>query len=120
MKSIIESLKKIWNFLKKIFVKILNFVINIFNWFKAKYQQIIKKRPNVKPIAIKIEKNLKDGNYNTVDFGLTNGVEACVVNTFYDEKTGEILTDDTEVIQAGSLDKETLDKFGDKEMLVLS
>ena len=41
------------------------------------------------------------------------------MNTFYDEATGKILEDDTEVIESNQLDEETIRAFRDKDMLVL-
>lgn len=116
--SILSFLKEIWAKIKRIFVAIINLTKNIVNWFKGKYAEIIRKHPNVKPITLKIEKELVSGNYNTMDIGLNS--EYAVVNTFYDESTQSIIEDETEIIESNQLDEETMQAFGDKEMLVLS
>lgn len=116
-KEILNLLKGIWDKLKKTFVAIVDFVKNIGDWFKAKYNEVIKKKPKAIPIALKIKENVKTGNYETVDLGLKK--QCVVVNTFYDEATGKILEDDTEVIESNQLDEETIRAFRDKDMLVL-
>ncbi len=115
--EILNLLKGIWDKLKKTFVAIVDFVKNIGNWFKVKYNEVIKKKPKAIPIALKIKKNIETRNYRTVDLGLKH--EHVVVKTFYDEATGEILEDDTEVIESNQLDEKTIRAFGDKDMLVL-
>jgi len=117
LKRILELLGTIWNMLKKIFLAIVNFLKNIVSWFKNKYNQLIKKYPKVKPLALKIEKNLKDGNYNTLDIGLTK--DNVIIKTFYNEETGEIIEDYTEVIEYDKLDEDTKNRFGDKDMIVI-
>ena len=114
--SILKMLSSIWKFLKKVYTAVVNFIKHLVSWFKNKYRQVIKKHPNVKPIALKIEKELASGNYNEVDLGMTTDV---IVNTFYDESTGEILEDFTEVIEYENLDRETQERFGEKDMLVI-
>ncbi len=117
-KEILNLLKGIWDKLKKTFVAIVDLVKNIGNWFKVKYNEVIKKKPNAMPIALKIKKGLETGNYSTMNLGLKH--EHVVVNTFYDKATGEILEDDTEVIESNQLDEKTIRAFGGEDMLVLS
>lgn len=116
--EILNFLKATWDKLKKTFVAIVNFVKNIGNWFRVKYNEVIKKKPKALPIALKIKKGLETGNYSTMDLGLKH--EHVVVNTFYDEATGKILEDDTEVIESNQLDEKTIGAFGGEDMLVLS
>lgn len=116
--SILNFLKQVWEKLKKIFVAIINFIQNIANWFRVKFSRVKKKHPNVKPISLKIEKELDKGNYNTMDLGLEK--DYVVVNTFYDEDTKEIIEEETEVVQSDRLDADTIRAFGDKDILVLS
>ncbi|QNK77708.1 hypothetical protein H7F37_01050 [Winogradskyella sp. PAMC22761] len=117
MENIIELLKKAWGFLKKIVVKIFSFVKNMVNFFKAKIGIAQKRSPNVKAISLRIQKDLEKGNFNTVDIGLGNET---IVNTFFDENTEQIMTDLTEVVSADSLDHETINKFGKKQMIILN
>lgn len=116
--EILNLLKGIWDKLKKISVAIVDFVKNIGNWFKVKYNEVIKKKPKAIPIALKIKEYVETRNYKTMDLGLKK--QCAVVNTFYDKATGEILEDNTEVIESNQLDEETIRAFGDKDMLVLS
>lgn len=116
-KEILNLLKGIWDKLKKTFVAIVDFVKNIGNWFKVKYNEVIKKNPKAIPVALKVKENVETGNYNTMDLGLKK--QCVVVNTFYDKATGKILEDDTEVIESNQLDEKTIRAFGDKDMLVL-
>lgn len=115
--DIFEFLKKFWDSIKKIFVKIFSFIKNIGNWFRERYQRLKSKRPNLKAITLKIEKDLKSGNYSTMDIGLESN--CAIVNTFYDEDTKEIILDETQRLECDELDGETIRAFGDKEMLVL-
>jgi|SRR5690554_341308 len=116
-----ELLKRAWDSLKKIFTKVVSFLQNIVNFFKSKYDAIIRKKPNAKAISIKIKEVLETGDYNTVnmsDFD-TNLSKDKIVNTFYDMDTGEILEEETEVISYESLDEQTKAQFSDKDMIVL-
>ena len=47
------------------------------------------------------------------------GIKKSVVNTVYDNTTGEILVDHTEVVEYEDLDAETKNRFGNKDMLIL-
>lgn len=116
IKTIKKLLAAIWNSLKKIFKAIVNFVKDIANWLKQKFYRIVKKYPNAKPIALRIKKDLEEGNYNTYDLGLKD----VIVKTFYDEETGKIIEEETEVVKYNELDEKTKEKFGDKELIVFS
>ena len=117
--GLFETLKafllEVWDSLKKIWTRIVNFFNHIVNWFRVKYREVIYRHPNTLPIVMKIEEGLNTGNYNTVDIGLKRGV----VKTFYDRSTGEILVDHTEVVEYEDLDTETKNRFGNKDMLIL-
>lgn len=107
MSFFIELLRSIWDFIKKIFVKILNFVLNIVNFFKN--PQILNKlKQNRDLIAISIKENLGNGNYN-------------VLNCVFDKERQEVvyMKEDAMGITAESLDKETEKAFGNKDMLIL-
>lgn len=119
MDKFLGWLKKVWNFIKKVVVAIFNFFNNLANWFKSKYQQVIISKPKAKPISYKIKNEYESGNYNTVDLGLSKE-KGYIVNTFYDETTGEITEDFAEVVEYSSLDEETKAHFTDKNMLVLT
>lgn len=112
---IIKLLKRAWRFLKKIFVAIVSFVKNIISFFQEKFRQLFRNKYSVKGISLKIKEKLDSGNYNTIDLRS----EEFIVNTFYDENTGEIIDNQTEVINFRDLDQQTKSAFADKEMIVL-
>ena len=108
MSYFIELLRKAWEFIKKIFLKIVNFVTNIVSFFKDP-QRLKKLQEDKNRIAISIKENLDNGKFN-------------VVNCLYDKTTEEIIDMETDAlgINAESLDEETKQHFGDKEMIVLN
>lgn len=116
--EILDFLREVWDRLKKLAKKFLNFLTSIRNWFKEKYRTVIQGRPNVKPIVLRIKKELETNNYRILDLGLSS--EETIINTFYDTDTEEILEEDTQLLEADQLDSETIKAFGDKDMLVLS
>lgn len=116
---IINGLKKIWDFIKKIAVVIFNFIKNLADWFRNRYAMVIQNHPSALPIALKIKDELSAGNYNTIDLGLKQD-KGYIVKTFYDEQTGEILSDNTEIVEYSQLDSQTKASLADKDMLVLN
>lgn len=107
MSFFIELLRSIWEFIKKIFVKVLNFLTNIKNFFMNP-QRLKKLRQDSNLRAISIKENLDNGNFN-------------MVNCLFD-KEKEVVVDiqeDAIGITAESLDKETEKAFGNKDMLIL-
>ncbi|TXJ35037.1 hypothetical protein EPJ69_00405 [Brachyspira aalborgi] len=108
MSYFIELLRKAWEFIKKIFLKIVNFVTNIVSFFKDP-QRLKKLQEDKNRIAISIKENLDNGKFN-------------VVNCLYDKTTEEIIDMETDAlgINAESLDEETKQHFGDKDMIVLN
>lgn len=108
MSYFIELLRKAWEFIKKIFLKIVNFVTNIVSFFKDP-QRLKKLQEDKNRIAISIKENLDNGQFN-------------VVNCLYDKTMEEIVDMETDAlgINAESLDEETKQHFGDKDMIVLN
>ncbi|TXJ15681.1 hypothetical protein EPJ64_05570 [Brachyspira aalborgi] len=108
MSYFIELLRKAWEFIKKIFLKIVNFVTNIVSFFKDP-QRLKKLQEDKNRIAISIKENLDNGKFN-------------VVNCLYDKTTEEIVDMETDAlgIDAESLDEETKQHFGDKDIIVLN
>ncbi len=119
LNKIWELLKGIWNSLKKIFIAVFNFFANIVNWFKAKYFRVKQKYPNAKAISLKLKSLMDEGIFNEFSIGLNENSDY-IANTFYDESTGEIIEEETEVIRTNELDAETQSKFGNKELIVLT
>lgn len=108
MSYFIELLRKAWEFIKKIFLKIVNFVTNIVSFFKDP-QRLKKLQEDKNRIAISIKENLNNGQYN-------------MLNVLYDKTMEEIVDMETDAlgINAESLDEETKQHFGDKDMIVLN
>ena len=108
MSYFIELLRKAWEFIKKIFLKIVNFVTNIVSFFKDP-QRLKKLQEDKNRIAISIKENLNNGQYN-------------MLNVLYDKTTEEIVDMETDAlgINAESLDEGTKQHFGDKDMIVLN
>lgn len=118
MNALINFIVKIYNSLKKIFLALFEFVKHLINWFKARFYRIKEKHPNIKAISLIIKNNLASDNYNQLD--LFNDDKERIVHTFYDEDTGEIIVEETEVALADKLDDETKANFTGKDMLVLN
>ena len=108
MPNFIELLRKAWEFIKKIILKIVDFAKNIVSFFKDP-QRLKKLQEDKNRIAISIKENLENGQFK-------------VVNCLYDKTTEEIVDMETDAlgIEAESLDEETKQHFGDKDMIVLN
>ena len=87
------------------------------NWFKSRYAIVMQNHPKALPIALKIKEELSAGN--SIDLGLKQD-KGYIVKTFYDEQTGEILSDNTEMVEYSQLDSQTRASLADKDMLVLT
>ncbi len=101
----LELLGKIWNGIKKIWTKILNFAKNIVAWFKAPSR--LRKLSN-NTIAVAIKDRFDNGDYRTV-------------KCLFDNEKKEVvdLDVDAEGIVSEDIDQETEDAFGDKSMVIL-
>jgi len=99
-----ELLASVWNTIKKIIVKVLNFFKNIVSWFKEP-SRLRKIKEDKNKMAIVIKEKMKNGDYE-------------VINVLFDKNESEIL--DAEVISAGDIDQETHNKFKDKDMVILN
>lgn len=107
MPDFIDLLRKIWDFIKKIFLKVVNWTKNIVGFFMD--QQRLKKLQEEKnTIAIVIKEKLENGQYN-------------LVKCLYNKEIDDVVYKETyaEGIEAESLDEETKQKFGDKDMLII-
>ena len=104
MYEIIEDLlKDAWEYIKKIYLKVINFFKNIVSWFKNK-ERLKKLEEDKNKTAVIIKEKMKNGEYN-------------VVNCLFDKETNTL--DDAEIIQTENLDQETKNKFGHKDMIIL-
>ena len=108
MSFFIELLRSIWNFIKKIILKVINFAKNIISFFKNP-QRLKKLKQNSNLMAIAIKVNLDNGQYK-------------VVNCLYDKVKNEVVEEETDAvgIEAEKLDKETKQHFGNTDMIILN
>lgn len=103
---IIKALRSVWEFVKKVFFKIVSFVKNIVGFFKdEKRAQKLINDHNL--IAVSIKEHLATGNYQ-------------VVNCLFNKMTDTVDKEDVVVISADSLDEEAISKFNGTDMLVLT
>jgi len=80
------------------------------DYFKKSYAPILKDKPNIQPIALKVKGDIFSNNdEESLFFALT----------YYDKDAEEILEGHTKYIKAKSIDVNLKDAFGDKDMLVL-
>ena len=108
MSFFIELLRKIWNVIKKFFVKVVNFAKHIKNFFKNTLR-LNKLNKDKNTIAVAIKENLENGEYN-------------IVTCLYDKEKEDItdLQTDAMGIEAEELDEETKQHFGNKDMIILN
>ena len=101
-----ELVGKIAEFVTAVFIHLLSFTRHIVSWFKdPKRLSNLSKNKNI--IAVTVKENLDNGNYNVVD---------CL----FDKSTNDIIDiSDSALYEAGDLDQETENAFGDKPMVVL-
>lgn len=106
-----EFFRAVWEFVKKIFVKIVNFAKNIALWFRDP-SRLKKLQEDKDRLAVSIKENLGNGNYN-------------VINCLYDKEKEEIVgnhsaeNEDALGMESEGLDTEAKKHFGNKDMIVL-
>lgn len=107
MSFFINLLRSIWNYIKKIFVRIINFGKNIVSFFKNR-NRLRKLEEERDLIAVSIKENLGNNNYR-------------VVNCLYDKAEEEVvdMEEDAIGIESNGIDSETKQSFGNKDMIVL-
>ncbi len=99
-------IKSVLDFIKKIFVKIIEFFRNIVNFVKKLHQKY-KYRKGIKMVSVKINDLIKEEEYN---------IYTGVFNT----ETGELenYEEDSEIISGENIDEETKKAFGSKELVI--
>lgn len=102
-----DLVQKIWAFIKKIIVGILNFFAHIVSFFKDP-QRLKKLKEDENIIAVTVKDNLENGNYN-------------IVNCLFDTETEKIVdyAENALGITADELDEETQNNFAGKDMIIL-
>lgn len=100
---ILDSLKSIWNFIKRTFIYIVNFFTNIVGWFREP-QRLKTLRANKNAVAAVVKQKLKSGDY-------------AVVNVLYNQTEDQIM--DAEIIEAKKLDNKTKESFKNHDVLIL-
>lgn len=106
--GIVDMARAIWDYIKKIAVRVLNFFSNIVSFFKDP-NRLEKLRTDRNLLAVAIKENLENGNCN-------------VVNCLFDKETNEIVDyeENAQGITAESLDEETKKAFAGKDMIALT
>ncbi|CCB80112.1 hypothetical protein HBZC1_11260 [Helicobacter bizzozeronii CIII-1] len=102
--NVLDFFRSVWEWVKRIWTRILNFFKNIVAWFKDP-NRLQRLKQNKKVIATSIKERLDNGEY---------GVVNCLFNTATGEIEGE-----AEGIESEQVDEETQRKFGNNEMIVL-
>ena len=107
-KGFVTFLRKIWDLIKHIYRKIINFVKDLVNFFKDP-QRMQELRENSNYVAIAIKDRLASGEYN-------------VVNCLFDKDSNNVvdLDMDAEGIEAEELDAQTRANFGNKDMILFN
>jgi len=126
--SILNFIKRVWDFIKKIVVKIVSFFKHIVGWARNALKKLLqnledkRKIKKIDPIVIKIKEAIESNNYTTVPIGLKEQVQKeQLVQCVYDREKGEIVDweNTARVISYGDLDPETKRAFEDKDMIIL-
>jgi len=103
LELMLELIVEAWSWIKKIWLKIVNWLINILSWFKDPYRYEELRR-NKDKYAVAIKEKLESGDYKTV---------LCL----FDEEKEEIT--DAEAITSEQLDHDTRRNFGNEDMIIL-
>lgn len=108
MSFFIELLRSIWNYIKRIFLKVVNFTRNILSFFKDP-NRLKKLKEDRNLIAVSIKDNYDKGNYN-------------IVNCLFDRSNNTIVDTENDAlgIETEYLDRATANNFGDKDMIILA
>lgn len=106
-----ELIRRVWEWVKKIFESLLNFGRNIVSWFQDP-SRVRALEEDHDRLAVVVKDRLDNGNYNTIK---------CLFNcrTNKIEGTHNASNKNAEGIESNDLDSETKKHFGNKEMLVL-
>ena len=103
-----EDIKKLlaeaWEYIKKIWLKVVNFLKNIKGWFTEK-NRLKKIQEDENKVASVVKEKLENGDY-------------VVINCLFDKETNTL--DDAEIMQTEDLDEDTKNKFGNKDMIILT
>lgn len=100
-----------WKWIKSVWLAIIRFVDNVVSWFEDpnRLRELEKDMDN---IAVVVKERLDDGNYRAV-------------KCLYNKRKGKIVGREEasnqyiEGMESGELDKDTRNKFGNKDMIVL-
>ena len=106
--AIVDAVMAIWDYIKHIFKKVLQFTAHIVGFFKNP-NRLRKLQNDRNLIAVAVKENLDNGRFNTI---------SCL----FDKTTGEVtdMQEDAQGIESEQLDADTRRNFGDKPMVVLS
>ena len=103
-----SALQAVWDFLKKVWVKVCSFIKNIVGFFKNP-QRLQKLKENQNLVAVAIKEKLDSGEFQMVN---------CLFNK--EEGTLETPEEDALVVTSEELDPQLKRAFGNKDMIVLT
>jgi len=102
-----------------IFIKVINFSANIYQYFLSNADKHRNDR-NVVGIGYLIEKEMKAGNATVIKGILKNSdAEGALVKGFYNKETKTLYTEDMEVNEFSQLDQETKNQYGNNKLLII-
>lgn len=93
-------------------------MVDLSDYFKSNYKAVIEKHPKSKPVALKLTSSQNENNIYFDEEKYKK--KHIIITTFYDEKTGKILIDNTIVYVCDEVDDTIIETFGDKELIVFS
>lgn len=122
-----EVLGSIWATLKSIVLWLIDKVFSFYERITVFFKNLFNKNrnkltnKNVKAFAIKMKTLLADeNNYNTIDIGLHSSMSTdAILTSTFDIDTEEFDTENAQVVEFETLDRETKENFGDKPLLIL-
>ena len=106
LNAILEFLRKVWNAVKKFFVRLFDYVNHILGFFTAPERKDLFRDPD--NLAVVVRRKLDGGKYQMIDCGFSKS--RCTV----------VDVQDVQVITADKLDAKTTELFGEMDMLVVS
>lgn len=103
----VDLLETLWDKIKHVFLTVCRFAINVVRFFKDP-SRLSKLKRNKDLLAVSIKENLNNGQVR-------------VVNCLFNEETEEVedYEEDALGMEAGGVDQELANAFGNKPMVIL-
>lgn len=104
MSLIKELISQVWDYIQRIWQKVINFAKNIFSFF-SNPNRLKKIQENKDLVAVAIKENLESGNFT-------------VINCLFDKEKETI--EDALIVEGETIDAELNNKFANKDMIILN